>query len=145
VFVRDTVFLLDQEAAGLGVTLELADGSPFFVEIDREKMKQVLLNLVRNALEAAGGRVRIDVQEDGDSARITIEDNGPGFPEDAPIFEPFFTTKVGATGLGLAIVHRIVGDHGGTVSASSRPGNTTIFAIVLPIGHAKRDRGTVTA
>ena len=146
VFARDTVFLVEPEAAALGVTLELADGSPIFVALDREKMKQVLFNLVRNALEAAGrgGRVRIDVQEHGESALLTVEDNGLGFPEDAPVFEPFFTTKVGGTGLGLAIVHRIVGDHGGTVSASSRPGNTTRFSVVLPIGHAKRDDGTVT-
>ena len=147
VFARDTVFLLEPEAAGFGVTLELADGAPVYVALDREKMKQVLLNLVRNALEAAGsgGRVRIDVHEQEESACLTVEDSGGGFPEDAPIFEPFFTTKVGGTGLGLAIVHRIVGDHGGKVSASSRSGNMTIFSIVLPIGHAKRDLGTVTA
>ncbi|HEU5055191.1 MAG TPA: ATP-binding protein, partial [Kofleriaceae bacterium] len=144
---RDAVALLAPEAGVLGVSLEMTDGAAVFTRLDREKMKQVLLNLVRNALEAAGtgGRVRIDVQEQAGSACLTIEDTGRGFPEDAPIFEPFFTTKVGGTGLGLAIVHRIVADHGGTVSASSRSGNKTVFSVVLPIGHADKEPGTVTA
>jgi PAS domain S-box-containing protein len=144
---HDTVALVAPEASELGAELEVVPGPPVLTELDHEKMKQVLLNLVRNAIEAAGsgGRVRIDVQATGDSAVLTVEDNGRGFPENTPIFEPFFTTKAGGTGLGLAIVHRIVVDHGGTVSAASRPGNTTIFSVVLPIGHTERDRGTVTA
>ncbi len=146
-FARDTAALVAPEASGLGAVLEVSEGAAVHTEIDREKMKQVLLNLVRNALEAAGsgGRIRIDVQERAGSALLTVEDNGRGFPEDAPIFEPFFTTKDGGTGLGLAIVHRIVADHGGTVSASSRSGNTTVFSVLLPNGHAKGEPGTVTA
>ena len=140
-FAHDAAALLAPEATDLGVALEVSDGGAVFTEFDREKMKQVLLNLVRNALEAAGtgGRVRIDVQEHEGSALMTVEDNGRGFPEDSPIFEPFFTTKVGGTGLGLAIVHRIVADHGGTVTASSRSGNTTVFSVLLPIGNAIRE------
>ncbi len=138
---HETVALLTPEAVALGAVLEISDGPPVFTELDREKMKQVLLNLVRNGLEAAGsdGRVRIEVQEQGGSALLTVEDSGLGFPEDAPIFEPFFTTKSGGTGLGLAIVHRIVADHGGTVSASSRSGNMTVFSVLLPNGHVERD------
>ncbi len=146
-FAHDTVALVAPEASAIDVELDLVAGPAVYTEVDREKMKQVLLNLVRNALEAAGsgGRVRIDVQTNEGWAVLTVEDNGRGFPEDAPIFEPFFTTKVGGTGLGLSIVHRIVADHGGTVSAASRPGNTTVFSVLLPIGHTERDRGTVTA
>ena len=138
---HDAAALLAPEATDLGVALEVCDGPSVVTEFDREKMKQVLLNLVRNALEAAGsgGRVRIDVQEHEGSALLTVEDNGRGFPEDSPIFEPFFTTKVGGTGLGLAIVHRIVADHGGTVTASSRSGSTTVFSVLLPIGNAARE------
>jgi signal transduction histidine kinase len=146
-FAHDAVALIAPEAVALGAELELASGAPVYTELDREKMKQVLLNLVRNALEAAGtgGRVRIDVLLRDGSAILTVEDNGRGFPENAPIFEPFFTTKVGGTGLGLSIVHRIVADHGGSVMASSRSGNTTVFSVVLPNGHVERERGTVTA
>jgi len=146
-FAHDAAALVAPEASGLGVELEVGAGSPVYTEFDREKMQQVFLNLVRNALEAAGsgGVVRIDVQQSEGSALLTVEDNGRGFDEDAPIFEPFFTTKAGGTGLGLSIVHRIVADHGGTVSASSRPGNTTVFSVLLPIGHSERERGTLTA
>ena len=147
-FAQGAVAPLASEANALGVVLEVTDGGAAVVaEFDREKMKQVLLNLVRNALEAAGsgGRVRIDVQEEAGSVMMTVEDNGHGFPEDAPIFEPFFTTKAGGTGLGLAIVHRIVADHGGTVAASRRSGNKTVFSVVLPNGHADDRSGTVTA
>lgn len=138
---QETVALLTPEAVALGAELEISDGPPVFTELDREKLKQVLLNLVRNGLDAAGsgGRVRIEVQQQGGSVLLTVEDSGLGFPEDAPIFEPFFTTKSGGTGLGLAIVHRIVADHGGTVRASSRSGNMTVFSVLLPNGHAERE------
>ena len=61
------------------------------------------------------------------------EDNGPGLSEPtAPIFDPFFSTKPRGTGLGLSIVHRIVSDHGGTITFESRPGHT-VFRVMLPI------------
>jgi PAS domain S-box-containing protein len=146
-FAHEAVALLAPEANDLGVELRVAGGPPVHAEVDRERMKQVLLNLVRNGIEATGrgGRVAIDVKESNGSAVLTVEDSGGGFPEEAPIFEPFFTTKAGGTGLGLAIVHRIVADHGGAVSGSSRSGNTTVFSVLLPLGHAARDGGTVTA
>jgi len=96
-------------------------------------MKQVVLNLIRNAVEAAGkgGRVTVEVTLLGDTASLTVRDNGAGFAAEAPIFEPFFTTKEHGTGLGLAIAHRIVMDHGGSISAESRPGET-VFRLSLP-------------
>jgi signal transduction histidine kinase len=62
---------------------------------------------------------------------ILIEDTGVGFPNDAAIFDAFYTTKEGGTGLGLAIVHRIIQEHGGSISAESRPGRTC-FTLRLP-------------
>jgi signal transduction histidine kinase len=105
------------------------------VEVDAERLRQVLLNLVRNALEAmkAGGQLELKTKLDGgDSAAIEIIDSGPGFPEDAPIFDAFYTTKESGTGLGLAIVHRIVEEHGGSVGFESRPGRTC-FSVRLPL------------
>jgi PAS domain S-box-containing protein len=124
---------LAPEAKAAGVELTLAPGQPVELELDDEKVKQVLLNLLRNALEATGpgGKVTVRVSGAAASAQLTVEDDGPGWPTDTPIFEPFFTTKHQGTGLGLAIVHRIVMDHGGSVDASSRPGRTT-FTIHLP-------------
>lgn len=129
-----TVALVAPEAEALGVELSLLPGEPILYEFDDEKMKQVLLNLIRNAVEAAGrgGRVQVSVSASGGAARLAIEDDGPGFPADAPLFEPFYTTKEQGTGLGLAIVHRIVSDHGGTVDVQSRPGRTVV-AVSLPM------------
>ena len=93
-------------------------------DLDRHLFRQVLVNLVQNAVEAVpkeGGRVAIaaDVM-DGSPQRIrlTITDNGPGIPKENAerIFQPLFSTKTKGTGLGLAIVSKIVGQHNGTLS-----------------------------
>jgi signal transduction histidine kinase len=137
VVARAVVALVEPEAAALGVDLavdEEAGAATARAEVDDEKLTQVLLNLLRNALEATGrgGRIRVSVTGDRASARLAVVDDGPGLPApDAPIFEPFYTTKQGGTGLGLAIVHRIVADHGGRVTVDSRPGRTC-FTVALP-------------
>ena len=128
--------LMTPEAVGAGVVLksELVGAEAARVEADDERLKQVLLNLVRNAIEAtgAGGTVTLRAGAREGGALLEVEDDGPGLPSpDAPIFEPFFTTKSAGTGLGLAIVHRIVGDHGGRITVESRPGRT-VFSVVLP-------------
>ena len=109
----------------------------FLVEMDAAKMEQVLLNLLRNAVEALGpagsGTVTLRARRKPRFAVIEIEDDGPGLVSpDAPIFDPFFSTKPSGTGLGLAIVHRIVSDHEGTIEVDSHPGHT-VFRISLPI------------
>jgi signal transduction histidine kinase len=137
--VQTIVQLVTPEAAAAGCALELLAGSPAPADVDEERIKQVVLNLIKNAVEAAakGGHVQIGVAagEDEDDARIDVIDDGPGLPSpDAPIFEPFYTTKEHGTGLGLAIVHRIVSDHAGRVSVTSRPGRT-VFSVALPLHH----------
>jgi signal transduction histidine kinase len=126
--------LLLPEAEASGVNLALDVGSEVRVELDAERIKQVILNLVQNAAEATGpgGHVRLRVSPREGGAMLEVEDDGPGLPEDtALVFEPFFTTKPGGTGLGLAIVHRIVSDHGGRIDCESRPGATR-FSVFLP-------------
>jgi PAS domain S-box-containing protein len=130
----------ESAVAGLKVVVELG-GRGAMVEVDRERMRQVLLNLVRNAIEAMHGShgtltLRTRPADAAGNARIEVEDTGPGFAEDSPIFDAFFTTKEGGTGLGLAIAFRIVADHGGALHAESRPGRTR-FSIELP---ARADR-----
>lgn len=128
------VALMTPEADALDVDLVLEAGPAVWLEIDDEKIKQVLLNLVRNAVEvsARGQRVLVRVEEHAGTAHLQVEDQGPGVPLDAPIFEPFFTTKEQGTGLGLAISHRIVIDHSGSINVESGPGRT-VFSVSLPI------------
>jgi signal transduction histidine kinase len=135
--LHDVIELVRPEAEARKVRLhqEIATGVPT-ISADFERLKQVVLNLVRNAFEATAEtheatvvlRLRHDATH---TVEIDIEDNGPGFPEDAPIFDAFFTTKPQGTGLGLTIVHRIVSDHGGSVGLRSRPGETC-FTVRLP-------------
>ncbi len=130
----DLIALAEPEASAKSISLVLQPGPAVLLEVDVERMKQVVLNLMRNAVEAAGpgGAVSVNIGLLGDAAVLIVRDTGPGFAADAPIFEPFFTTKEQGTGLGLAIAHRIVMDHGGSISAESQPGET-VFRITLPI------------
>ncbi len=132
---RSVCSLLAPEALQRHVELRL-EPCPFaaLTSIDGERVKQVLVNLVRNALEAVkdGGHVELRVRRLPHEVEFDVADDGPGIPDpDAPIFDAFYTTKDRGTGLGLSIVQRIVSDHGGDVSFTSAPGATT-FTVRLP-------------
>jgi signal transduction histidine kinase len=107
---------------------------------DIEKIKQALLNLVKNALEAMpqGGRIEISTGREDGTAIITVADTGPGIEAgDLPlIFEPFFTRKGAGTGLGLSITQRIVEEHHGRIAVESGQGTGTTFIIHLPMKSA---------
>lgn len=130
----DVATLLAPEAEGahVEVAVDIAGDLPP-VHVDPDRLRQVLQNLVRNAVEAMpeGGRVTIRARRAGEDLELDVEDTGAGFGDEAPVFDAFFTTKPKGTGLGLSIVHRIVTDHGGTVRVRSRPGSTC-FTISLP-------------
>jgi len=123
---------------GTGVRIEFAPGSlEANVDIDREQMRQVWLNLAANALEAMGDRGTLTVGwVVRDAAHVAVEfrDDGPGIaPEDLRrVGEPFFTTKRGGTGLGLAIAQRIVERHGGVLTLESVAGRGTTARVTLP-------------
>lgn len=137
--------LIGPEAEATRVKVEIAApvGLPL-VAGDAERLRQVLLNLTRNALEAMLAQAPVSTpasanrlslrarQASPKTVEIDVEDNGPGFAEDLPVFDAFFTTKDQGTGLGLSLVHRIVSDHGGTIRVESRPGRTC-FSVALPI------------
>jgi signal transduction histidine kinase len=102
-----------------------------------QKLRQVLLNLVRNAAEAAGPGGRVEVRlaaTPGGGAELAVTDSGPGLSAEArdKLFEPFFTTKPAGTGLGLAVSLGIVQAHGGTLEADSPPGAGARFTVRLP-------------
>jgi PAS domain S-box-containing protein len=134
--VSGIVTLLRPEAEAREITLRF-EPSPFAIKahVDAERLRQVLLNLARNAIEAVGerGEVTMRARRVGRALELQVEDSGPGLADpSAPIFDAFYTTKERGTGLGLSIVHRIVEDHGGKVAVSSRPGSTT-FTVQLPM------------
>jgi signal transduction histidine kinase len=117
---------------------EIAPAPP--VAGDRNKLHQMIVNLVTNAAQAIGeahGTITLGLRRDGDgAARFWVADSGCGMDEatKARVFEPFFTTKaVGTgTGLGLSVVHGIVKEHGGRIAVESTPGHGTRFDVVLP-------------
>ncbi len=134
---QETLLLLHRECERQGVALRFVPGPVPPFRFDVEKVKQALLNLVKNALEAlpAGGAIEVATAIAGDTATLTIGDNGPGIDAaDLPlIFEPFFTRKGSGTGLGLSITQRIVEEHHGRISVESEPGKGTTFTIALAL------------
>lgn len=119
--------------AGVQATLELEPDLPV-IQADPARLRQVVQNLVRNAIEAmpGGGRLALRARRVGRTVELDVADTGVGFAEEAPVFDAFFTTKTKGTGLGLSIVHAIVTDHGGTIRVRSRPGDTC-FTVSLPV------------
>jgi signal transduction histidine kinase len=110
---------------------------------DSSSLNQVWVNLIDNAIHAAGksGTVRVSVRGEGDQVLVEVSDDGPGIPTQLQkrIFDPFFTTKgVGeGTGLGLSVVRQVVGRHGGHVSVQSSPGAGARFTVALPSAGAR--------
>jgi signal transduction histidine kinase len=106
---------------------------------DYEKMRQVLINLLHNSIQAMpeGGKLKIGVQEIFENGQrkvlLRVEDSGQGIPEEyqKKVFDPFFTTKEGGTGLGLSIVYSIVKEHQGSIDLQSQVGHGTVFAVAF--------------
>ena len=130
------------EAAGVALDVDAPAG--VIARADREKLRQVLVNLVENALDAladaAGPRaLAVTVGNGNGVATCGVRDTGPGVPPDVlpRLFEPFFTSKDAGTGLGLAIAKRTVDAHDGRLVAASRVGEGTTFTIELPLAEAR--------
>jgi two-component system, sporulation sensor kinase E len=131
----------EAERAGVLVELVVADDLPV-VALDERLMKQALLNLVKNALAAmpGGGKLRLAAELLDEEVKLTVEDSGVGISEEAlpKIFEPYFTTKENGTGLGLTITFKIVREHDGEITVTSRPGQGSCFTINLPVPQKER-------
>ena len=133
--VREVVEAFSGEG-GPPVELDVPAG-PMVVYGDPNRLRQVLLNLLRNAREATSNtpdpRIRVSLRGHRRGVYISVEDNGPGVPPELrdKIFEPFFTSKEKGSGLGLYVVRRIVRAHGGEIQLRSRPGSTS-FTFFLP-------------
>ena len=135
--IDEVVQLLRPEALAAGVAIHRQRGGEPIppARMDGEKMKQVVMNLVRNAVEAMpeGGTVTLESGLVDGRARLIVRDTGPGLPAGVDIFQLFVTTKPKGTGLGLSIVQQIVLQHGGDVVAASEPGQGARFTVTLPI------------
>jgi signal transduction histidine kinase len=151
--VRGELVSLVQSTLDLGrrcvrgqVSIELVVGEVPPFDFDAGRLGQALLNLLKNAAEAAGpeGSVRVEAGRVGDRARISVSDRGPGVPPAirSRLFEPFFTTKdVGVgTGLGLAVSLEIVSQHGGRLYLDDTYGEGTRFVIELPLSGERSSR-----
>jgi signal transduction histidine kinase len=130
--------LLRPEARQAGVTLRrqrLGSNPIPSLSMDAEKMKQVVINLVRNAIEAMpeGGAVTIETGFANGQAHLVVRDEGPGLPRDLDIFQLFVTTKPRGTGLGLSLAQQIVTEHGGEIVARSEPSGGAVFTVSLPL------------
>jgi len=145
--VADGLLFLEARCARQGIQLlrRLAPRLPD-ITADPAQLKQVLFNLVVNALQAmdSGGTITVQTQHRSNNALLAVEDTGCGMSDEVieQVFIPFFTTKdVGqGTGLGLPVVHGIVTAHGGSINLTSEPGRGTRFEIWLPVRPAPRGR-----
>jgi signal transduction histidine kinase len=121
-----------------GLTIDVAtDSGVPMMEIDRGLLRQAILNLVKNAMEALsrGGAVTLESRSDGEAVEIAVSDTGGGITSEVAghLFEPFFTTKPQGTGLGLSITRQIIEEHGGELIWHNRADAGATFAIRLPI------------
>jgi two-component system sensor histidine kinase PilS (NtrC family) len=132
--VGETVEMVRADPLSRGVELEVR-AEPVASAVDAGQLRQVLLNLLRNAMEAAqGGKVRVQVERAEEGPRIRVWDSaGTIPPQDLDrVFEPFFTTRDHGTGLGLSTAHSIVSAHGGRISLTSSREQGTEFVVQLP-------------
>jgi signal transduction histidine kinase len=147
--VTEVIDLYRAQVVGRGLTLEVRL-APEVTRLvgDRGRLRQLLHNLLTNAVEALegkpGGSITVAtrlVQRNGeDVVEIVVEDNGPGFQRDliGQVFDPYVTTKPRGTGLGLAIVRKIVEEHGGHVEADNRTDGGALVRVELPPNETTR-------
>ena len=128
-----------------GIVFEREVTNEHRIWADPDRLRQVLVNLITNAVEAIdqGGTIRVVVGGDDDTTRIEVSDDGEGMPPGSryQIFDLFFTTKPSGTGMGLPIVGKIIEAHDGFIDVQSRPGAGTTFILMLPRPSLQEARG----
>jgi signal transduction histidine kinase len=135
--VRGAASMMNETAQTRGITIAVqcqpAVGNP---SIDRQQIERVVINLVKNAVEAAKSRVMVRAERRGDMVELSVEDDGAGISPEAraSLFVPYFSTKPGGSGIGLALARQIVLAHGGSIGSEDRASGGTLFRVVLPVG-----------
>jgi len=134
--------LLKPRLQGSGCTLELDLPEELFVLGQETQLRQIVMNLMTNALDAMPqvGNLSVSLSQAARHCVLCVRDTGCGIPDELKerLFEPFFTTKEGSTGLGLSLVHALVCRHGGTVAVESTKGQGSTFRVYLPLERPKQ-------
>jgi two-component system sensor histidine kinase HydH len=141
--IEGTLRLLADEPRAQGVEIEsLVDQELPKVPADPDQVRQILMNLILNALEANNGKGKVSVSavRRGDRVVVAVSDQGPGLPpgHEQEVFDPFFSTKERGSGLGLAIARRLARGLGGELTAGEAPGGGAAFTLSLPLSEARR-------
>jgi PAS domain S-box-containing protein len=141
--IHEVTLLFQSEALLRGCQIEVEPiDKELALSVDAKQIKQVVLNMIKNAIEVFGeqrseraGRVRVRAERNGDNVWISFEDNGKGMDEKtlSHLFDPFFTTKSEGTGLGLSVCYRIIKNHGGAIHVESKVDVGTTFRVQLPL------------
>jgi signal transduction histidine kinase len=134
---RELAVLLEARAQDAGVTIEVTGDDALVLDADARKLRQALLNLVLNALQASprDATVRVSVARDCGGGKVIVHDDGAGMTPEVldRIRKPYFTTKEGGTGLGVAVARGLVEQHGGRLEFKSAPSRGTTVTIALPM------------
>ena len=134
--VAESMKMFSSEAEQLRIlmTQDLPTELPL-INADAERLKQIFINLFKNAIEAmpTGGKLSVSAFPQAQNLVINVSDTGSGIPEGVDIFQPFTTTKPHGSGLGLSVVRELLSAHCGTISYTSKKGEGTTFQIVLPL------------
>ena len=119
------------------------------IPLDPEGVKQLFINLLKNAIQAspAGGRIRLLLSSAGDEIVVRVEDEGPGLPDEMidKVFDPFFTTKDQGLGIGLYLCHKIASLHGGRIEPGNRPEGGAVFTVHFPLRPADAEAASAPA
>jgi C4-dicarboxylate-specific signal transduction histidine kinase len=141
---RTTLDAFRPQLRAAQVAVEAQTPSGIVARADREKLRQVLINLLQNALDVLAEtppqrRLSLAVSGHNGTAVVRLADNGPGVPPEVlpRLFEPFFSRKPNGTGLGLAIAKRTVEAHGGRIEVASTPGAGMTVTVFLPLSYAR--------
>ncbi len=141
--LKEVTAFVEPELAENKVAL-VCDVSPSLpkLEFDENLLKQVLLNLIKNAMNAMenGGRLTLRARPDGNQVLISVQDTGIGMDDDTmqKIFEPYYTNKATGTGLGLTVVYKIMKEHRGDITVESKLGEGSTFTLTFPIPRSER-------
>jgi two-component system, NtrC family, sensor histidine kinase HydH len=141
--LESVINLVAQTSPGAKIQFERQIATDLgMLECDAGQLRQVILNLILNAVQAMpeGGRVTVEAQEARGKLMIRVKDEGPGIPPEAvdSIYDPFFTTKASGTGLGLPVAYQIVEQHGGELILAENSTRGACFAISIPLARSRR-------